>query len=234
MTLLKAYLKKLSLPLTALAIVLSLTLIWRLFDLPPEEELIVLAKQYFAEYGLITVFIASLIEGMLLVGWYIPGGLVIFLGVILAAGNPERAVFSVLATIAGLFLAYLASYALGRFGWYKLFMALGLKGPLEDAKEKFQKKSFKAIYATFWQPNLAGLISTSAGILHASFKKFFITALIATIFWSAFWGSAAYLFGEKILDYLGGVFFVTMAGWIVIEIVKYRRSIKSAGVVPTN
>ena len=221
----KNYLKKLSLPLTCIAIVLSLSLIWHLFDFPPREEMIVMAKSYFEQYGLVTVFLASLIEGMLLVGWYLPGGLVIFLGVILSAGNPERAILSVLATVAGLFVAYLTSYALGRYGWYKLFMALGLKGPLRDAQAKFEKQSFKAIYATYWQPNLAGLISTSAGILHASFKKFFVASLIATILWSTFWGSAAYFFGEKILDYLGAVFFVTMAGWIVMEIVKHKRQV---------
>ncbi len=221
----KSFLKQISIPLICIATVLSLYLIWFLFDFPPREEMITIAKGYFETYGIITIFIASLIEGMLLVGWYAPGGLIIFLGVILSAGNPAQAAASVSATILGFIIAYTLNYYIGKYGWYRLLLRFGLSGPLENAKARFQKQSFKAIYLTYWQPNLGGLVATSAGILHANPRKFFFTSALGAILWSAFWGLSAYFLGEKILEYLGIVFFGIMIGWIIVEIVKYRRQV---------
>ena len=206
---------KIKFPLALILISVFFILIWKLLGLPPEEVLTNLAKEYFVKYGIMTVFIASIIEGMLVVGWYLPGGLVIFLGVILASGDVERAVSSVIATIVGFCIAYTLNYLLGKYGWYKFFIFLGLRNSLEKAEIQFQKHGFKAIIFSYWQPNLGALVSTSAGILKASFRKFFIFSTLATILWSVFWGTAAYFLGQAILEYLGIVFFGLMTIWIL-------------------
>lgn len=216
-------LKKLALPLFCVLFFLVLIVIWNLLGLPSEEELVEVAREYFFTYGLITIFIASLIESMLVVGWYLPGGLIIFLGVILSAGNPKQAALSVLCTIAGLSLGYIANYFLGYYGWYKLFTKFGLSKSLNKAKEQFQKHGYKAIYMSYWQPNLAALVSTSAGVMKASRKKFILTSTTATIIWSSFWGISAYFLGEKILSYLGIVFFGIMGIWIIKIIIDHKR-----------
>ncbi len=208
-------LQKLKTPLILIAVFASLILIWRILDLPPDDVLIQMVTGYFMKYGLVTVLLASIIEGMLLVGVYIPGGMVIFLGVITAAGNPRHATLSVIMTIIGLSLAYIFNYFLGKYGWYKVLLRFGLGESLTKAENNFAKNGYKSMYMTYWQPNFASLTSTGAGILRADFKKFFTHSLIATILWCAFWGTTAYVMGDKVLTYLGPVFFAVMLGWII-------------------
>ncbi len=214
-------LQKLKTPILIITIFTILILLWNLFDLPSEEVLIGMIKSYFSKYGVVTVLLASIIEGMLLVGWYLPGGLVIFLGVILSAGDPYRAALSVVATIVGFSIAYTFNYFLGKHGWYKVLIVFGLKGSLEKAEIQFSKHGYKTMFLSYWQPNLAALISTGAGILKAPFEKFFFYSTIATVLWSSFWGIIAYILGQKVLSYLGIVFFGIMIGWILWIIISH-------------
>ena len=171
-------LPKLKTPLILIAVFASLVLIWRILDLPPDDVLIQMVTGYFMKYGLVTVLLASIIEGMLLVGVYIPGGMVIFLGVITAAGNPRHATLSVIMTIIGLSLAYTFNYFLGKYGWYKVLLKFGLGESLTKAENNFAKNGYKSMYMTYWQPNFASLTSTGAGVLRADFKKFFINSTL--------------------------------------------------------
>lgn len=214
--------QKIKLPLFIILFFVVLILLWNLFGLPSKAELTEIARGYFDKYGLVTVLVASIIEGTLLLGWYAPGGLVIFLGVILS-GDPKQALLSVLCTIAGFMIAWTLNFFTGKFGWYKLLLKLGVKSSLEKAQEQFNKNGWKTIYLSYWEPNLASLISTSAGIAQAPIRKFLIISLIATIFWCAFWGIVAYTLGAEILKYLGLIFLVAMIGWIVYLLLKTKK-----------
>jgi len=217
-------LKKLKTPLILIIVFVSFILLWNLFDLPQDGVLIEMAKGYFEKYGLVTVLLAAIIEGALVVGWYLPGGLVIFLGVILASGDPYRATLSVVSTIVGFCIANTFNYFLGRHGWYRLLTVFGLKDSLQKAEGLFQKYGYRAMLISYWQPNLAALVSTSAGVLKAPFKNFFVYSTLATILWSAFWGITAYILGQKILEYLGIVFFAIMIIWVISIIVGHYRN----------
>lgn len=111
----KHYIKLLSVPLLLLALSLSLRIVWDIFNLPPAEELAEIARQWFELYGLPVLFVSAIFEGMLLVGGYFPGVFVIFLGVILT-DSPLEAVAVVSAVTAGLFIAHLINYGLGKYG----------------------------------------------------------------------------------------------------------------------
>ncbi len=220
-------LKKLKLPIFIILFFLVMILLWKALGLPSEEVLIEKTREYFFKYGLVTVFIASLIESMLLVGWYLPGGLIIFLGVILSAGNPVHATASVICTILGFSIGYSANYFLGQYGWYKLFIKFGLSRSLSQAQEQFQKYGLRGIYMSYWQPNLGALISTSAGILKFNKLKFITHSTFATIIWSTFWGVIAYFLGEKVLSYLGIVFFGIMIVWILSILIQHNKNKKA-------
>lgn len=221
----KSLFQKIKVPILICTFFVAVLLLWRLFGLPSEDELMSLARNYFERYGIITVFFAAIIEGALFAGWYAPGGLVIFLGVILSR-SPQQAVASVVATIFGFIIAYTLNFFIGKYGWYKALFKLGVRKSLEKANTSFEKYGFRAIYLAYWEPNLASLISTAAGIAKASFKKFFIVSGVATIFWAIFWGSITYIFGQKILNYLGLVFLAAMLGWVVWIIVVHLREQK--------
>jgi membrane protein DedA with SNARE-associated domain len=222
----KALFQKIKVPILVCAFFGVVFLLWRLFNLPSEDELVSLARNYFQHYGVVTVFFAAIIEGALFAGWYAPGGLVIFLGVILSR-SPLQAVASVVATILGFIIAYTLNFFIGKYGWYKALFKLGVRKSLEKASTSFEKYGFRAIYLSYWEPNLASLISTAAGIAKAPFKKFFIVSGIATIFWAIFWGSITYICGQKILNYLGIIFFIVMLGWVVWIIIRHVREQKT-------
>lgn len=211
--------KKALLPLSILGIFMLFYIAWRFFGLPPQDELIEIAKTYFDRYGLAILLVSSLIEGTVLVGWYYPGSLIIFLGVILA-GRDIKAVVAAVATITvGLFFAYIINFLLGKYGWYRLLLKFGLKEALEDAKARVSKHGLVAIFMSYWQPNLAALVATSAGILDFSFKKFMAYSLAAAVIWNTFWGVLVYSIGERVLNLVGLRFvFLAIFLWIAYRI----------------
>lgn len=213
-------LKKIRLPLIILGVFCFLLLLRKLFPTFEEQKLIETIRTYYLGYGVITVFLAALIEGLLVVGWYLPGGVVVFLGVILSANNPLLAVYSVGATILGFLLAYTINYFLGRFGWYRLFTRFGLKGALEEVKPRVEKHLCKSIFFSYWQPNLGTLVATSAGILRTPFSHFLLYSTIATVLWSSFWGTVTYFLGMTIISYLETVFLLVLTSWIIFLVIK--------------
>ncbi len=218
--------KVLIFPLFLLAVFLSLILLWGIFNLPSQGELIEIARSYFARYGLVTVFVSSILEGMLFAGWYYPGSLVIFLGVIFAGKNIFDVAVVVALVTTGLYLAYIFDYILGKYGWYRLFLRIGFQGTIDSAQERLSKYGAGAIGLTYWHPNFAGLTATAAGILRFPLKKFLIFSLAAAIFWDAFWGTLVYLLGEAALSLMGVRFALILLGiWIFWRLIFAKKSV---------
>ena len=228
--------KKALLPLSVLGVFLLIYLAWRFFGLPPEEKLIEIARFYFDKYGLAILLVSALVEGTVLVGWYYPGSLIIFLGVILAGKDVLRVTEAVIVITVGLFFAYIINFLLGKYGWYRLLLRFGLREALEDAKARVTKHGLVAIFMSYWQPNLAALVATSAGILDFSFGKFFVYSLVATVLWNTFWGTLVYFVGESALS-LVGIRFVLLAIflWIAYRIWNSKRDVATSNInVPSS
>lgn len=216
-------LKLIAVPLIFLLVFASLFLVWELLDLPPEEVLIARAHDYFKQYGLITVLIGAFIEGLLLIGWYFPGALVILAALLLAGDDAWRAVQVVALAIAGLSTAYIVNYAVGRYGWYQLLVAFGLREGLERAKQRLTKYGLSAIFTTYWQINLASLTSTAAGILHFPFAEFVAISTSACLLWVTFWGSMIFFLGQAATAFVSlRVIIVVIAIWIAGRLLLMR------------
>lgn len=224
------FLKILGLPLVVLAVFLSLRAVWKIFDLPQEDELVEMTRRYFDLYGYGIVFVSAMIEGMLLAGWYYPGSLVIFLGVIFAGRNIPEVIAVVALVTIGLFVADLFDYALGKYGWYRLLLRFGLLGPMESAQLRLAKYGPSGIFLSYWHPNLAALTATAAGTLQFPFKKFALYSAIALGLWNAFWGALVYFLGEAALTLIGTRFvLVVLAAWILYRLIfKKKYSIPEA------
>ena len=81
------------------------------------------------------------------------------------------------------------------------------------------KHGLVAIFMSYWQPNLAALVATSAGILDFSFTKFLIYSLVAAVIWNTFWGVLVYSIGERALNLVGLRFvFLAVFLWIAYRI----------------
>ncbi len=196
-------LKLISVPLILLVIYFFIALIWKIFNFPSDQQLIKITTDYFNRYGLLVVFISALIEGFLLLGQYFPGSFIIFLGVISAGKDVFKASEVVAIVSLAFFISYTLNYWVGKYGWYKLLVKFGLKKSLEDAQGKITKQGMNAIFFSYWEPNLASLTATAAGILQAPLAKFSLYSLIGVVIWNIFWGTLVYSLGSFALQITG-------------------------------
>lgn len=214
-------LKTIMMPLVLLVIVAVAYVSWFFLDLPSETELLSRTQHIFLEYGLIVAPLGAFLEALMFVGWYVPGGTVVLLGVIFAGDDVGRVVLTVILATAGLFSGYSVNYALGRYGWYRLFTKLGLAPSLKQAQHRLEKRGWLAIFLTYWQPGLASLTSTAAGVLQIPYKTFASYSLASLIFWDTMWGMIAYFFGDEAMDLLSLRFIIVLLvawmGWSIIS-----------------
>ena len=226
----KEILKLLSIPFILMGIYLSMYVVWKLLGLPSDDQLLEIVKDWFAKYGLWIVFVGALIEGFLLLGQYFPGGFIIFLGVISAGKDLSKASLVVLIVCVAFFIAYTLNYLLGKYGWYKLLIKFGLGQSVEKSKDKLIKQGLNAILFSYWEPNLASLTATAAGILHVPLLKFSLYSAAGIILWNIFWGTLVYTLGESALKVVGLKYVIIIfLIWIsVIVIKKYLFDGKSA------
>ncbi|MBX2866967.1 VTT domain-containing protein [Candidatus Kaiserbacteria bacterium] len=193
---------------------------WYLLDLPPDYELKRMIGDAFQTYGPIVIYLGSLLEGLLFIGFYFPGSLVIFLSVALA-GSPLAAVKAVVFVTLGLYTAYIIDYLLGRYGWYRLLTRFGLGESINETRERLEARGWRYILATFWNPAFSALTATAAGILHLPLRSFALMALGALILWNTFWGVLVYSLGEAALTIVGFKFVIIAAVlWLLYEIVR--------------
>ncbi len=220
----KNILKILSVPLIIIAAYGLLYLVWMIFDLPPEDEMVRLVTTWLQSYGLWIIFVSALVEGVLLFGNYYPGGLVIFLGVISAGGDIGKTIFVVLLVCLALFCAYFINYMLGKHGWYRLLIKFGMKDSIERQKQKLEQHQFKAVMGSYWFPNLASITSTAAGILRVPLAKFLIHSAIGVLVWNSLWGTLVAYFGEKIFDMIDlKVIIGVLVVWIASMLIANKR-----------
>lgn len=217
----KEILKLLSLPLVLLGLYISMYILWAIIDFPSNDELVIIVREWFSRHGLWIVFIGAFIEGFLLLGQYFPGGFIIFLGVISAGNSIPKAALVVAFVCVSFFLSYTANYILGKFGWYKLALKLGLGPSLDNAKKKLSKNVMNAMMFSYWEPNLASITATAAGVLQVPWKKFLLCSLAGILIWNTFWGTVVYLVGESAVQLMGVKYgLVILAIWVTAILLK--------------
>lgn len=199
-------------------VIFFLVVTWQLFDLPSDSELKVMVTQWIADYGLLILFFGSFLEALLLIGFYFPGSVLIFVGVGLAP-SATFAFFAVLTVSAGMLVGYACNYFIGRYGWYKLLMKLGMKQGIENAQTKMEKNDVRYISYTFWHPGLAAFTATAAGILQIGIKRFLVLAFIAVACWNTLWGVLVYNLGDLALTLVEfSTVFIMISIWVVFEL----------------
>ena len=212
----------LAIPLILLATYFLVFLIWIAFNLPSADELVSIVTNYFNNYGLWIVFISALIEGFFIIGQYFPGSTIIFIGVISAGKDVVRAAEIVLIVGVAFTMAYYGDYLIGRYGWYKLFLKFGLKKPIEQAKKKISRHAFKGIVSSYWEPSLATIAATAAGILQIPHRKFLFYSTIGVVVWLSFWGTLVFFLGQASLKIMGPKYILMItAVWIIFIIIAY-------------
>ena len=164
---LRRILKIIAFPLAVLGVFALLYAVWIALDLPPEQTIIEIAQALSRSLRRSRSFWScAYLEGLLLIGWYFPGTLVIIFAFVARRARCRCVSPSSRRSAAsGLFAAYVTNFFAGKYGWYRLLLAFGLREPLENAQRRLTKYGLSAIFTTYWQANLASCISTAAGIL---------------------------------------------------------------------
>jgi membrane protein DedA with SNARE-associated domain len=225
---LRRILKIIALPLGVLGVFALLYAVWVALDLPPEQTIIEIARRYLDRYGIVIVLICAYLEGLLLIGWYFPGTLVVIFAFVIA--GPDALRVAQVATTAGLglFAAYLTNFFAGKYGWYRLLLAFGLREPLEHAQRRLTRYGLSAIFTTYWQANLASCISTAAGILQFPFRRFALLSFLAEAFWISFWATLIFFLGQAALSLAGfRIILFAILLWIAARLI-YRWKFEPA------
>lgn len=219
-------------PLIIVALVVIYHFAWAALDLPDGSDLVKLVDNLFDRYGMAIVLVASILEGVLLVGNYFPGGLVIFLGVITAGDDIGRVIAVVGAVSLGFLFSHVANYLLGKHGWYLVFMKFGLTDTMKRTKEGFERNAGRTMMMSFWFPNLAAVTSTVAGMTKYPFTKFFSRLVVVVVAWNIFWGTTVYVLGDKVLETSNQAVILGVVGalWFIAilfdKLIKHLISIK--------
>lgn len=217
-------LQSLAMPLTLLCAVGTVVTAWHLFDLPSDTDLMHMAGAIFDTFGYAAVFVSAVIEGALVVGLYYPGALVIFLSVILAGQDVVRVATLVLVVTSAFAIGLSIDYALGKYGWYRLLLKIGLRTELERAEERFKRRGALAIIGTAWDINIASFTATAAGILRYPYGRFLLYTFCAFLVWNSIWATVIYFIGRQALEFTGGNFaypLIALSVWILIVVVKH-------------
>lgn len=223
----KRYLELLSLPLFFIILYTLLFVSWRVFDLPEAESLIEITRGWFDKYGLPILFLSSILEGLLLVGSYFPGVLVIFLGVLLSSSFTSAMVAVLIGTL-GLLVAHITNYFLGKYGWYRLLGKFGMTRAIERARENLVQRGPVAILLSYWMPSIGALTNTAAGIIQMPFRIFIRYSVFSSILWYFSVGIIVYFSGVGALEFAAGgtgvMFTYTfLLVWIALVIARDER-----------
>jgi membrane protein DedA with SNARE-associated domain len=202
-----------------------------IFNVSIVEDLLVLVKEFYAKWGLLFIFVASMIEGALFINWYFPGSTIVLIGALLArAGLMPFWSLGVVAYLGFLF-AFLFDYVLGRYGFHKILIRWGPFSERVDAGARaLQKRAISTFFIWYFHPQSGNFVATAAGVLHYPFFKFFALNAGALFFWISFWLGLVYIFGSIILyiidNYFAVFILLALSAWLITGYIKERKSLQ--------
>lgn len=180
-------------PITILVLLILLLLVYKVFNLPTSEELIVIITRYFEIYGYPVLLISAFIEAIPVINIYYPGSSIILLAAALSRQGALNIYMVIFLTTLGFLIAYTINYFIGKHGYYKIFEKFGMKESLDRTAEQVKKKGHFWLGLSYFHPNFGALTATVYGILRLKFKDFLLLSVLSAVLWNIFWGTMAYL-----------------------------------------
>lgn len=157
-------------PLSALIFYCSALLLWQLEFIPSPYYIVVLLENLYADYGLIGLFIASFLEGIVYLGLYFPGSFIVALAVILSDGSFKSLLSISFIVALALTISSVINYNLGK----GLFKAK-IKKKLVNKSKNVVSKSF---LSSFLHPNILAFYFFNEGLKNHNPLKLFVVPLI--------------------------------------------------------
>ncbi len=166
----KFYNKIPKLPLSALIFYLAVLILWNFNLIPSPPEIITFLGNLYESYGLIALFVASFLEGLVYVGLYFIGSTIIVVTVVFSDGTLITLLNISLIVALALTITSVINYALGRHI---------ISRPLRETKKiKKKRKMSKGLILSCLHPNALAFYFFNLGIKKESPYRIMFVPLI--------------------------------------------------------
>ena len=201
--------------------------------MPSGTEIIAFFEQYYIVYGYPLVFLFSILETIFGLSWQVPGTFIVLLATFYARQGILSLPYVLVLAMIGWFIGDNLNYFLGKYGWYRFFLWLGMGKGLEKGEELMKKYDKKALFFGHVIPAFATFVSTAAGVLGVPYKKYLIFISFSIIFWVLVWGPVGYFLGnyrhqvEIFVNLITWPTTLIILGWFLYKIIKiFKKGIR--------
>ena len=174
----------------------------------------------FVSFGYLIVFFSAFFESVILLGFLLPGGLIVLLGGYFAQQNQISVILVTILAWLGMFLGDLLNYWLGKKGFHKILTRSNkwqrLIKNYNSAENFINKYGALAIFYSHILGYMRSVICFSAGVISFPRKKYIFTVLIASLSWSLLFVGLGFIFGETTKSLLTLSQRITAVAWLVI------------------
>lgn len=167
--------------------------------LPTPDELLNFFGDYYSKYGYQILFIAALLESLVVINLFAPGQVALALGIIFSRTGQTDLPLVMLAVILGAMTGYMFNYLIGLYGFADILKRFGQELYVEKAKQQLEKAELRSLFISFIHANVGSYMSLAAGALNYNVLRFFLIATFATIFWVIAWTFVIYSLGDLFL-----------------------------------
>ena len=171
-------------------------------SIPTAEEIVHTFASLYARFGYEIIFVAALLESLILVNLFVPGMIAMAMGAVFARTGQTELVLVVLTASLGLLIGYAIDFLLGYFGFGAILKKLGYGWFTKQANDQLKRFGHRSLVLGFIYPNVAALLSFTAGTTSFSFMRFMIIAILSVALWMPLWGILIYSLGEVFITIL--------------------------------
>lgn len=183
-------------------------------------DILNILESSFSSYGYLIVFFAALLESFILLGFLLPGGLIVLLGGYFAQRGQLSAISVIILAWLGMFLGDMINYWLGKNGFHKIFIKhLRLGNFLKNhrlADDNISKYGILAIFYSHILGYMRSIICFSAGVVSFPERKYISAVLGASFFWSFIYVGMGFIFGKSTQNLLSLSNEFTVFAWLVL------------------
>jgi membrane protein DedA with SNARE-associated domain len=167
--------------------------------LPTSEELLTLFSKYYATYGYEILFVAALLESLVLINLFAPGQVALALGIVFSRTGETQLPLVILAVSCGVIVGFIIDYLVGYYGFGDVLKHFGQGSVFDKAKKELKKNGGRSIFISFINPNLGAYMSLAAGASKLEITMFGLIALFSILFWVIAWSLLIYSLGDVVL-----------------------------------
>ncbi len=167
--------------------------------LPTSEELVNLFSEYYAKFGYEILFVAAILESLVLINLFAPGQVTLALGIIFSRTGETYLPFVMIAVASGMMVGVVIDYFIGYYGFGDILKKFKQESFFNSAKKELKKNGGGSIFISFINPNLASYLSLAAGASKLEMTMFFLIALFSILFWVTSWSLLIYALGDVFL-----------------------------------